>query len=37
MPTIATRNIIQDARDQLVGKVPLPIDQCNEITRALIY
>ena len=37
MPTIETRNIIQDARDQLVGKVPLPIDQCNEITRALIY
>ncbi len=37
MPTHTTRDIIQDARDQLVGKVPLPIDQCHEITRALVY
>ena len=32
-----TRSIIQDARDQLVGKVPLPESQVQEITRALIY
>ena len=31
------KNIIQDARDLLVGKVPMPVDQCEEITRALIY
>ncbi len=37
MPTHTNRDIIQDARDQLVGKVPLPIDQCHEITRALVY
>ena len=37
MPAHTTRDIIQDARDQLVGKVPLPIDQCHEITRALVY
>ena len=32
-----TRDIINTARDLLVGKVPTPIDQCEEITRALIY
>ncbi len=31
------KNIVGTARDLLVGKVPLPVDQCQEITRALIY
>ena len=31
------KNIVSTARDLLVGKVPLPVDQCQEITRALIY
>ena len=31
------KNIVNTARDLLVGKVPLPVDQCQEITRALIY
>ena len=31
------KHIVSTARDLLVGKVPLPVDQCQEITRALIY
>ena len=31
------KNVVNTARDLLVGKVPLPVDQCQEITRALIY
>ena len=31
------KNIVGTARDLLVGKVPLPVEQCQEITRALIY
>lgn len=33
----ATQTNIKQARDMLVGKIPSPIDQCHEITKALIY
>ena len=33
----ATQSIIKQARDVLVGKIPSPMDQCHEITKALIY
>lgn len=29
--------VIKRARDILVGKVPMPMEQCHEITKALIY
>ena len=37
---MATQNIskaIKDLRDTIVGKVPLPNDQVNQITQALLY
>ena len=37
---MATQNIskaIKDLRDTIVGKVPLPNDQVDQITLALLY
>lgn len=37
---MATQNIskaIKDLRDTIVGKVPLPNDQVDQITQALLY
>ena len=33
----STQDIIKKARNILVGKVPMPMEQCHEITKALIY
>ena len=33
----STQEIIKGARNILVGKVPMPMEQCHEITKALIY
>ena len=33
----ATQTNIKQARNMLVGKIPSPIDQCHEITKALVY
>ena len=32
-----TKNIIDDARDTLVGQIPVPMMQCQQITLALTY
>ena len=32
-----TKKIIDDARDTLVGQIPVPMMQCQQITLALTY
>ncbi len=37
MLTTATKNKINTARDILVGKIPMPTSQVEQITLALVY
>lgn len=37
MTQVENQAVIKRARDILVGKVPMPMEQCHEITKALIY
>ena len=32
-----TKKVIDDARDTLVGQIPVPMMQCQQITLALSY